>query len=127
MQRFIREVEIWRSIGKHPNVLPLIDSQLHALTGEMCLISPLAERDLRSWCRDHPEEERNLQRYKFVRFHLFPLVIYVQKLQVLDAAKGLHHLHSLSTPIIHGDLRAVRTSIVAFSVTLKYLSSRQMS
>ncbi|KAG9041816.1 hypothetical protein FS837_011699 [Tulasnella sp. UAMH 9824] len=81
-----RETLIW-SMVKHPNVLPLIGYQI--VDEVPMLVSPWCKNGNLDVCtKDHPELMRS------------------DKLELLrGAARGLLHLHSLSPPIFHGDLK----------------------
>lgn len=81
--RFRQEVETWRRLPKHPNIVPLIGWSLEQ---SLSLISP--------WY-----EKRNLGH------HLKDLSDTRQLHVLLGVAKGLDCLHSHSPPVVHGDLK----------------------
>ncbi|KAG8916482.1 hypothetical protein FRC00_012266, partial [Tulasnella sp. 408] len=85
--RIKRETVIWK-MAKHPNILPFIGYQVDK-TGTPMLVSP--------WCQNG-----NLESYVEAN----PNLSRSEKLKLLHgAACGLAHLHSLSTPIVHGDIK----------------------
>ncbi|KAG8898464.1 hypothetical protein FRC01_010901 [Tulasnella sp. 417] len=85
--RINRETVIWK-MANHPNILPFIGYQVDQ-TGTPMLVSP--------WCR-----HGNLATYVEAN----PDLSRTEKLKLLHgAACGLAYLHSLSTPIVHGDIK----------------------
>lgn len=83
LQRFHREVKVWRELASHPNIVPLIG---WATKPNPSFISP--------WYK-----QGNLYR------HLKDLSNRQQLRVLLGIAKGLESLHSHSPPVVHGDLK----------------------
>ncbi|KAG8943326.1 hypothetical protein FRC04_002950 [Tulasnella sp. 424] len=85
--RIKRETVIW-GMAKHPNILPFIGYQIDS-KGTPLLVSP--------WCQNG-----NLSSYLKAR----PNLPRAEKIRLLHgAARGLTHLHTLPTPIVHGDIK----------------------
>ncbi|KIO25798.1 hypothetical protein M407DRAFT_206989 [Tulasnella calospora MUT 4182] len=75
-------------MAEHPNILPFIGYQVDK-TGTPLLVSP--------WCQNG-----NLASYVETN----PNLSRTEKLKLLHgASRGLAHLHTLSTPIVHGDIK----------------------
>ncbi|KAG8893895.1 hypothetical protein FRC01_013282, partial [Tulasnella sp. 417] len=86
-KRIRRETVIWK-MATHPNILPFIGYQVDE-TGTPMLVSPWCQNgNLESYIKANPDLSRT-DRLKLVH----------------GAACGLAHLHSLSTPIVHGDIK----------------------
>ncbi|KAG8940947.1 hypothetical protein FRC04_004876 [Tulasnella sp. 424] len=85
--RVKRETIIWRMV-EHPNILRFIGYQMDS-KGAPMLVSP--------WCQNG-----NLASYTKAR----PDLPRTDKVKLLcGAARGLTHLHTFSTPIVHGDIK----------------------
>lgn len=85
LQRFEQEGRTWSGLLDHPNIVPLIG---WTLTPNLSFISP--------WYK-----QGNLARYLKTK-----KISRKERLQLLlGIAKGLKHLHSLSPPVVHGDLK----------------------
>jgi len=85
---FFREIQKWKSIQRHDNVLPFI-GYVFRQNVEIGLVSPLAEGDLEQWIPQNPDTGPR-DRYKLID----------------GIAQGLSHLHSQVPVLVHGDLRA---------------------
>lgn len=84
--RVKRETLIWGMV-KHRNILPFLGYQI--VDGVPMLVSPWCKNgNLEAYTKAHPELTRG------------------DKIELLcGAARGLLHLHSLSPPIYHGDIK----------------------
>ncbi|KAJ7575621.1 kinase-like domain-containing protein [Mycena floridula] len=88
-ESFFREIQKWRTIQHHENVLPFI-GYIFKKNDEIGLVSPLAEEgDLSDWIKNHPDTS-DRDRYRLID----------------GIAQGLSHLHNHIPVVVHGDLRA---------------------
>ncbi|KAG8947548.1 hypothetical protein FRC03_001009 [Tulasnella sp. 419] len=82
IKRLEREILVWSRL-QHPHIVPLVGFRFEPT----CLISPwYSNGNLKDWVRRHPQAEKR----KLTR-------------QVVD---GLMYLHSMSPPIVHGDIKS---------------------
>ncbi|KDQ14249.1 hypothetical protein BOTBODRAFT_72888, partial [Botryobasidium botryosum FD-172 SS1] len=89
IRRSWREVEIWKTL-RHPNVLPFLGSL--TLSSKLYLVSPwMASGDAREFVNRYPDIDRASI--------------------LLQAAKGLHYLHTRNPVLVHGDLKAANVLI----------------
>ncbi|KAG9018101.1 hypothetical protein FRB90_012290 [Tulasnella sp. 427] len=88
-RRFIREAYIWSQL-KHDNILEFLGFHFSHSEGEVdaLLVCPWFEHG---------------QSISYIKRHSLPTVGRLRL--ILDAAEGLHYLHSRDPPICHGDIK----------------------
>lgn len=100
----MKEVKVWSKL-QHPNVVPLhgVVNDFGHLPG---LVLPVYKNsNLNKYLKNRPNADRvklvcaiqTSVRFGISRFDL----------QLLDVAHGLHYLHTLETPVHHGELKGV--------------------
>ncbi|KAK0503541.1 hypothetical protein EDD18DRAFT_1063715, partial [Armillaria luteobubalina] len=90
---FCWEALVWRQL-RHPNVLPFLGVSQNLFAPSYCLISPwMVNGNILSYLQAHPDHDR-----------LTSLV------QVADT---MEYLHNLDPPIIHADIRGVRSLCIS--------------
>ncbi|KAL0574366.1 hypothetical protein V5O48_007589 [Marasmius crinis-equi] len=82
---FCQEALIWTQL-QHPNLLPLLGVNTNLFSTSFCLVSPwMVNGDVISFLKKNPGHDK---------FRV-----------VYEIACGLDYLHSLSPPIVHGDIK----------------------
>ncbi|EJC99805.1 kinase-like protein [Fomitiporia mediterranea MF3/22] len=90
IEYFKRECRIWRSLGQHANIVPLLG-----------FVKPLQSEAFPALIMPY-YEGKNLRIFVSER-----KVSLKEKVKLMrDVAIGLHHMHSLEPPAIHRDLKA---------------------
>ena len=120
-----RETGAWSTVN-HPNITPFygISSDFHRAPTP-CLVSPYYRHgDIATYLKERP----GVDRIQLVIQHIISIEIHCSIFfQITQIAIALSYLHSLSRPIIHGDIKAVRNTIgliipgpVSLNIVVKY-------
>ncbi|PBK89471.1 hypothetical protein ARMGADRAFT_935652 [Armillaria gallica] len=89
LRDFCQEALVWRQL-LHPNVLPFLGVSKDVFAPRYCLISPwMVNGNIMSYLEAHPDHDR-----------LTSLV---------QVAEGMKYLHNRNPPIVHADIRGVRS------------------
>ncbi|KAK0447535.1 kinase-like domain-containing protein [Armillaria borealis] len=79
------EALIWRNLS-HPCILPFLGITKKVFEGKICLVSPwMKNRNINVFLEENPDHDRLTA--------------------ILEIARGLEYLHSLTPPVVHGDIR----------------------
>ncbi|KAJ7585814.1 kinase-like domain-containing protein [Mycena floridula] len=103
-EQFRKEVGIWSSVSRHPTILSFSGITQCSITGDMGMVSPLMTNGtILSFLDRHPTEKAVLVCAKFI---VWAPIMTKAVVQLYDVADALSYLHSLPSPILHGDIKS---------------------
>jgi serine/threonine protein kinase len=106
-QRLCRELIKWKQASSHPHILPIIGISSDDVGFAPSLVVPFSRGgNLNEYISRNPMA--NVLELVSKRVIIDLNQTQTSARQLYGVAAGIHHLHSLDPPIIHGKIRGVR-------------------